>query len=188
MAVFIRIIVSRQHTLNKLNIVDHEDKKIAMSKKRSILQIYTQHVSPLNNSFFNPSDAAMVRCFAVLNGDICGGIFTDGLEELTGLQYMKLLLKIYSWEGLYIIPLYTACSVAYSATGIYRWRFFQTILTGALIRIVLMAIRLPLPWLASSAPNPDRNPACRHDSLKVIILRGYHRQNPLIELEELNYG
>ena len=83
MAVLIRIIVSRLHTLNKLNIVDHEDEKIAMSKKRSILQIDAQQVTPLHRSFFNPSDPAMVRCFAVLNGDICGGIFTDGLEEPT---------------------------------------------------------------------------------------------------------
>ncbi len=52
-----------------------------MSKKRSIIQIDHQQVSPLHRSFFNTMDPALVRCFAVLNGDTRGLIFTDCLEE-----------------------------------------------------------------------------------------------------------
>jgi RimJ/RimL family protein N-acetyltransferase len=60
---------------------NNEIEENAMGKKRSIIQIDHQQVSPLHSSFFNVMDPALLRCFAVLNGDTRGLIFTDCLEE-----------------------------------------------------------------------------------------------------------
>ncbi|PWB55468.1 MAG: hypothetical protein C3F13_04100 [Anaerolineales bacterium] len=54
-----------------------------MEKKRSIIQIDPKLVSPLHHSFFDPLEATLVGCLAVMNGDACGHIFTDSLQEPT---------------------------------------------------------------------------------------------------------
>jgi RimJ/RimL family protein N-acetyltransferase len=48
-----------------------------MNNKRIIYQISPQQVTTEFRSLFDPGDPASLRCFAVLDGEACGGIYTD---------------------------------------------------------------------------------------------------------------
>jgi len=52
-------------------------------EKRFIIQIASSEVSPALVALFKPSDPASLRCFAVLNGDARGAIYTDRIQNPT---------------------------------------------------------------------------------------------------------